>query len=176
MKYAITGHTSGIGRAFCNSQDVKENYIGFSRSNGYDISNAKDRKQIIAESADCDVFINNAYCLHYQTDLLYELYKVWHKSTKIIINIGSDATDRINEQPFPYAIHKSALEAASLQLGNTGSQCKVSLIKFGWVGTKKILRDVNPKKFITVSKSADIILQIIELNKIHNVRVITVLP
>lgn len=176
MKYAITGHTSGIGKAFCNLQDVKENYIGFSRSNGYDISNAKDRKRIIAESRDCDVFINNAYSLHYQTDLLYELYKQWHKFPKIIINIGSDATDRINKQPFPYAIHKAALEAASLQLGNTDSQCKVSVIKFGWVGTRKILRDVNPKKFITVDKSADIILQIIELNKIHNVRAITVLP
>ena len=58
MKIAITGHTTGIGKAihdwFLGDADI----LGFSKSNGYDITNKDDRIKIINESMDCDVFIN----------------------------------------------------------------------------------------------------------------------
>ena len=40
MKYAITGHTEGVGlRVF---KRLDPNIIGFSRSNGYDINKKND--------------------------------------------------------------------------------------------------------------------------------------
>ena len=60
MKLAITGHTKGIGKAIA---DLYPNSLGFSRSNGYDISKPEDVKLIIETTIemDCDVFVNNAY-------------------------------------------------------------------------------------------------------------------
>ena len=60
MKFAITGHTSGIGKAIaelCRTKGYQ--WIGFSRGTGYDIS--EDCDKIVNESSDCDVFINNAH-------------------------------------------------------------------------------------------------------------------
>ena len=62
MKFAITGHTSGIGKAvaeMCHTKGYQ--WIGFSRGTGYDIAREKDCGKIVYESSDCDVFINNAY-------------------------------------------------------------------------------------------------------------------
>ena len=44
MKIAITGHTKGIGKAIA---DLYPNVIGFSRSNGYDISKLDTIENII---------------------------------------------------------------------------------------------------------------------------------
>ena len=41
MKYAITGHTKGIGKAFASLPHVKDNFVGFSRGNGYNIRKLK---------------------------------------------------------------------------------------------------------------------------------------
>ena len=90
MKYAITGHTQGIGLALANL--LTPNYIGFSSRNGYDITVKENRETIILQSADCDVFINNAYADFNQVTLLYELFKIWKGSDKIIVNIGSSTT------------------------------------------------------------------------------------
>ena len=49
MKYAITGHTSGIGKALY--ENYLPNAIGFSRSNGFNIST--DIRKIIHESKNC---------------------------------------------------------------------------------------------------------------------------
>ena len=65
MKIAITGHTQGIGKRAYDR--LCPDIIGFSRSNGYDITNSGDQKRIIEESKDCDIFINNAMKAHYET-------------------------------------------------------------------------------------------------------------
>ena len=65
MKIAITGHTQGIGK--CAFKRLSPNIIGFSKSTGYDITKFNDRKRIIEESKDCDIFINNAMKAHYET-------------------------------------------------------------------------------------------------------------
>jgi NAD(P)-dependent dehydrogenase (short-subunit alcohol dehydrogenase family) len=44
MKVAITGHTSGIGKAL---SDVFSDVIGFSRRNGYDLHNRVIREKCI---------------------------------------------------------------------------------------------------------------------------------
>ena len=56
---AITGHTKGIGKAISDKLSLSYNIIGFSRSNGFDIS--IDQGKIIKESQGADIFINNAF-------------------------------------------------------------------------------------------------------------------
>ena len=58
MKIAITGHTKGIGKAIAGLYYTDE-VVGFSRSNGYDISVEESISRIVAESIECDIFVNN---------------------------------------------------------------------------------------------------------------------
>ena len=176
LKYAITGHTNGIGKAFSELPEVKDNFIGFSKSNGYNIKDVEDRRKIIKESIDYDVFINNAYTLYYQTDLLYELHKKWKDSDKIIINMGSNTTDGMKDFPHTYTAHKASLETASLQLSNTKDICRVALLKFGYVGTERILKYMKPEHYIPVEDAAKIIYQTVEWANKYNVRTMTILP
>ena len=93
MKIAITGHSKGLGKALFEFLSQKHKIIGFSRSNGYDIKSPGDRKKIIKESKDCDIFINLVHNYYHQTDLLLELHKSWKGLQKYIINIGTSAVD-----------------------------------------------------------------------------------
>jgi short-subunit dehydrogenase len=152
MKYAITGHTQGIGLALSNL--LTPNYIGFSRSNGYDITIKENRETIIQQSADCDVFINNAYADFNQVNLLYELYDNWKDSVKIIVNIGSETTCGIKNHSHIYTAHKISLDKASEQLSHLDNRCGVINIRFGWVGTSRVLTKFNPKSYIDVDDAA----------------------
>lgn len=92
MKIAITGHTSGIGKCLYDTFTENGNTVlGFSRSNGYDITSADDRKRIVDETTDCDVFINNAFnfvdmASNCQLNLLEEVYEK-HYNNEIINKI-----------------------------------------------------------------------------------------
>ena len=89
MKVAITGHTQGIGKAIA---DLYPAHIGFSRSNGYDISIDDNLQRIISQSLDCDVFINNAYAGNAQTKLFNMIFSQWqHDVSKTILNLVSGA-------------------------------------------------------------------------------------
>jgi len=134
MKIAITGHTSGLGKEL---YDLFDNAIGMSRSNGYDI--AHDIDKVINESMDCDVFINNAYCGYHQIDLLNKLFDKWKDTDKLIVNIGSCATDTIRTFQHPYSIHKLSLEHTCKQLNNIQeSTCRVMCIKPSWIDTPAV--------------------------------------
>lgn len=90
MKVAITGHTSGIGSClFKQYVNHGHNVHGYSRSTGFDIENKDVRKIIVDQSADVDLFINNAYSSTGQTLLLKELIDSWDGKEKKIINISS---------------------------------------------------------------------------------------
>jgi short-subunit dehydrogenase involved in D-alanine esterification of teichoic acids len=88
MKISITGHTSGIGKSLVNLfESLGHEVVGFSRSNGYDIS--KDSKAIVEQTKDCDVFINNAYHVDAQLSLLKEVLTLWEGQSKTVLNISS---------------------------------------------------------------------------------------
>lgn len=93
MKIAITGHTKGIGKAL-NEYFTAHGHtvIGFSRSNGFDITDQQTREHISKVLETCDVFINNAYALYAQKQLLLDTILLWKNSTNTIINIGSKST------------------------------------------------------------------------------------
>lgn len=162
MKYAITGHTQGIGK--CAYERL--NAIGFSRSNGYDITDSADRKRIIEQVKDCDVFINCAHAGFGATYLLLDLYEDWKNlSNKRIINVGS----RIAEIKLPknrddlltYQAEKLALKETVARINLLSPACTVTYRWFAYVGTEKILAKYphfTPLDYITVDQAVDVIL------------------
>jgi short-subunit dehydrogenase len=159
---AITGHTSGIGKCLYNR--LCPSAIGFSLSNGYDITIAFDRQRIIREANNCDVFINNAHAGFGQTLLFLELFQAWRNNTnKTIINVGSRITE-IKQLPdnrqdlLQYQAEKLILKEMSSRV--TG-ECTIKYKWFGYVGTKKILTKYShftESDYITEEQAADIIL------------------
>lgn len=162
MKYAITGHTAGVGRRAFQRLDA----LGFSRSTGYDISNAVDRQRIIAESRDCDVFINCAHAGFASTYMLLDIYNAWQDlPNKTIINVGS----RVAEIKLPtdrrdlltYQAEKLALRETVARINLLSPVCSVKYRWFAYVGTEKILRKYphfKPGNYITEDQAVDIIL------------------
>lgn len=90
MKVVITGHTKGIGKCLYE-KFVRQGHevIGYSRSSGYDIESPEVRSQILKESSDANLFINNAYSPTGQTILLEEFIKQWSGTDKKIVNLSS---------------------------------------------------------------------------------------
>lgn len=161
LKYAITGHTSGIGKAIY--EKLFPNIVGFSRRTGYDITSSVDRKQILKESASADVFINNACDEYGQTDILLDFFDKWKDLPKTIINVGS----RITEITLPveyqhlirYQIQKKCLKMTVLEL--QGYTCKVDYKWFGYVGTERILNKYphfTNNDYISIDTAVNIIL------------------
>lgn len=143
-KYAITGHTKRIGQALHDALLSK----GFSKSNGYNIINKDDRTRIIKESADCDIFINNAHEGFGQVELLNELFEEWKGQDKLIINIGVDTVPYTNWQVVhkQYPVEKVALHAQCEILQNEElRKCKITNLALGYVDTEFNKDYNNPK-------------------------------
>jgi hypothetical protein len=161
MKYALTGHTQGIGKYLFDN--LSPNAMGFSRSTGYDITIKEDRRRIIRESRDCDVFINNAESNFSQTYMLIDLFKEWKDLNKTIINVGS----RITEITLPsdklelleYQSQKLSLKTMANQL--QGYPCNVTYKWFAYVGTDRILKKYphfTAQDYLTLEQASNIIL------------------
>jgi len=92
MKIAITGHTRGIGKSIYDYFLEKGNdVVGFSRANGYNITNEFDRIKICRLSENFDIFVNNAYNNfdNSQELMLTNRLVSWKNTEKIIINLSS---------------------------------------------------------------------------------------
>tara|TARA_R110000822_G_scaffold264545_1_gene388635 strand:+ start:12 stop:542 length:531 start_codon:yes stop_codon:yes gene_type:complete len=141
-KIAITGHTSGIGKACADMFSSKDVY-GYSQSTGWDIKYPDQIVQDIIKN-NCSVFINNAYDEDYQSILLEKLYKHWKNSEKIIINISSYITDypRLerskDQEPWEYRNYKQNLVNTFRKIALDNSNCRVHLISPGPVDTPMI--------------------------------------
>jgi hypothetical protein len=163
MRYAVTGHTAGIGKAvFESCQDA----IGFSKSQGYDILDAKDRKRIIEQIYDCNVFVNNAHEGFGQTYMLLDLFHSWKNTDKTIINVGSviaeDTTVLKNyEHLLEYQIQKKSLRILHNDLVNLKTNLKLNYVFFGYVGTERILKkypNMKQDQYITIDEAVKTIL------------------
>ena len=166
MNIAITGHTSGLGKACFDYYNSRPSITvaGFSKSNSFDISNPTP---ILHGCLDYDVFINNAYDGFEQVNLLYELIQGFKGK---IINISSNSSDGIKNKVWPYSIHKAALDKANQQLFHNGYN--VTNIKFGWLDTDRVKHIDEPK--IKLDKAVEIIDNIV--NDANRIETITVLP
>jgi hypothetical protein len=162
MKYAITGHTAGIGKKLY--ERLSPDVIGFSLSKGYNITNINDRRRIIEESKDCDVFINNATAGFGQTFLFLELFQAWQDDpTKTIINVGSRIAEIKILPPERQDLLKYQAEKLILKemTSRVVGRCKIKYRWFGYVGTEKILSKYphfTETDYITEDQAANIIL------------------
>jgi NADP-dependent 3-hydroxy acid dehydrogenase YdfG len=150
MKIAVTGHTSGIGKAIAERFTAEGHTVtGFSRATGHDLTDPNMPFKIAGEAAGHDVFVNSAYSRQVgfaQTTLLYAVRDIWQSNpSKTIINVSSVASDGIALKREIYCIHKAALDKACEQLSRV-SYCRVINIKPGYVDTPMI------EKFPDVSK------------------------
>jgi hypothetical protein len=163
MKYAITGHTSGIGKAISESV---VNFIGFSKSTSYDINNRIDRKRIIKQCNDVDVFINNAHDGFGQTYMLLDLFHAFKYTNKTIINVGSNVAEdetilKNYEHLLEYQIQKKSLRVLHNDLINLDTPLNLKYTHFGYVGTERILQkypNISTTEYITVENAVSIIL------------------
>ena len=163
MKYAITGHTSGIGKAISESV---VNFIGFSKSTSYDINNRIDRKRIIKQCNDVDVFINNAHDGFGQTYMLLDLFHAFKYTNKTIINVGSNVAEdetilKNYEHLLEYQIQKKSLRILHNDLIKLDTTLNLKYTHFGYVGTERILQkypNISTTEYITVENAVSIIL------------------
>lgn len=135
MNVAITGHTKGIGNAIFNYFNTNENtVVGFSRSNGYNISDRESRNRIINTIEHFDIFVNNAYNNFDDSQfyMLEEILNKWKDSNKIIINISTRWTDNTN----PYS--KSKLKLDQLCESHKFSPVNLINLKPGLTDTTRV--------------------------------------
>ena len=171
MKYAITGHTSGIGKAISESV---VNFIGFSKSTGYDINNRTDRERIINNCAtnEVDVFINNAHDEFGQTYMLLDFFHAFKDTNKTIINVGSDVAEdetilKNYEHFLEYQIQKKSLRVLHNDLIKLDTTLNLKYTHFGYVGTERILQkypNMPTTEYITVDNAVSIIMKHVKSN------------
>jgi len=91
MKIIVTGHTRGLGKGIYDYFSKDNEVVGFSKSNGFDITDSGCRTQIVNASEDADIFVNNTHANNdsAQLHLLKDMYERWKHQNKIIINVGS---------------------------------------------------------------------------------------
>lgn len=177
MKYAITGHSSNIGKTIYDKLTTQGiDCCGFSRSNGYDISDPTARARIIAESADCDVFINNARSKFSQSELLLEYFLAYRTLPKVIVNVGSVIAEDTMELPIKWSddyfyinmMYKVALknlckrlnDQCALESNQDIAKIRIEYVWFGWVDTD-FIRENYPHRLhtaISLGEAADKIL------------------
>jgi nucleoside-diphosphate-sugar epimerase len=122
MRCCITGHTKGLGKAlYEHFQNKGWEVIGFSRSNGYNISD--NFAEIINRALGADLFINNAYADGLQLDLMMLL----HDKVKKQIVCGSVASDVPDPTMPEYSKNKRKLEEHFLKLADSNSMLLLKL-------------------------------------------------
>ena len=139
MKIAITGHTSGIGKALYDIYSEENEVLGFSRSNAYDIKYDISIEKIVQGSLECDVFINNAYYSLAQVNILNRLWKFWARDkSKTIVNISSlSKYPGISGNASGYSAHKAALSHQAFLLMFKGNRkCRMINVNPGYVESK----------------------------------------
>jgi NAD(P)-dependent dehydrogenase (short-subunit alcohol dehydrogenase family) len=139
MKIALTGHTSGIGKALFDILSQEHEIVCFSRSNGYDIDTRAE--DIVQESLDWDVdmFINNAYSELAQVNILNRLWEFWARDkSKTIVNISSlSKYPGISGNTSGYSAHKAALSHQAFLLMFKGNRkCRMINVNPGYVESK----------------------------------------
>jgi short-subunit dehydrogenase len=176
-KIAITGHTQGIGKGLYNYYSTVGEVKGYSRTNGYDLSDLSTIDRILLDSNDCDIFINNAYYPVSQNVLATTWLSQNTGKNKLLINIGSMLAEVARVYPESdlvvshqeYVRNKTELLKLSLKQSLTTSNPRVILIAPAFVDTAMLpttdefcnqLRASG--KILSVSTVVDIITNVVQ--------------
>ena len=164
MIIAITGDTAGIGQALSRVYRAQgHEIVGLSKRNGHNIRNIP---KITTHIEPCDMFINNAQAGFSQTELLFEMYRLWKgQKGKCIINISTIMTTQpVSTLPgigmIAYRNQKIALEEAHYQLQHLQSSPKLVLIRPGAVATQP--GQTSPMPYADVDHWAQTVVRILD--------------
>ena len=163
MKIAITGHSRGIGKALYDHLIYKgHTCVGFSRSNGYDISKPDDVTRILDKADECDVFINNAWARYAQSNVLLENFDRWKDLEKTIVVINSRTRfGRGQDRDYNFSkkqLHKDTIKCFS----DYDKRCRVISISPGYVATDMTRSLHDQVKMMSPEKCAELITWCIE--------------
>lgn len=149
-KIISTGNPNyGLGKFIKNK--FQDRCDMFSRSNGYDLTNAKISQDFAQKSLEYNVFINNSALHEFkQTMLLKIVYETWVKNNKKgkIINISSTADRYPYYTEWIYPVEKTALRQYSCNLSNKFKKdglINVSLLSITSLDMPKI-REKHPDR------------------------------
>lgn len=126
----LTGRSTGLAKEIITTFGE----WGFDvRGYGVGDIDLENTQSVVELMRDADVFINNANYKFTQTEILYELFKVWKDDpNKHIINISSRAAQPNISKGYLYAAQKAALEhLANNLVYNSDKKCRISTIALG---------------------------------------------
>jgi short-subunit dehydrogenase len=174
-KIAITGHSKGIGHALTQTLKNDHTILGFSRSNGYDLSDKLNYLRAWEEMRNADVLINNAYTTknrYLQTEILNDFMDLHlHDESKLIINLLSMAPHVFKSIPSfnQYAASKVLLADTVNRLKLSNHKCGIICVAPGWVETPMFHRfkDNYPAEISDgVLSAKDVAEKIVDLMKL----------
>lgn len=124
MKICITGHSKGIGKFFFDRLAEAHDVRGFSRSNGFDLT--QDIETVVKHASECDILINNAPAGNAQILLLERLCGTVPK----IITMGSVSSNypTLLEKPI-----KNEIEDVCNKISMNPNLSKILLLKLGFL-------------------------------------------
>lgn len=141
MKIAITGYSSGIGKAIHDGfAEQGHEIVGYDLYTKHNVSTEHNVRMLAEDAIDCDMIVINAYCGFSQTILLYEMFALWTNQDKTIVVVSSRSTDLVDKPieqcPNNYVVHKASLDLAVNQLRNIPvSGPRIINLRPGWVDT-----------------------------------------
>jgi len=173
---SVTGASNGIGKAIVDLLKLNQ-YSVLEFDIERDISVPENRKRIVEQSKDCDVFINNAWASasssESQLDMFQDFVTAWHDDkNKHIINMGSlmryKAVDETLQFTGPlysneYRITKKELHKHTiLKHLDLSILCKISIAQPGLTETDFTTEFADDFPMMKPSQVARQILDIIE--------------
>lgn len=148
-RVVITGHTSGIGRAFADWFNQRGHDVtGLSRSTGHDISDTDKITQIVQQS---EIFVNNAWQGFDQSRIMYHIHHAWRgQRDRAIIAVSSARSIKITEyhedpEMNQYKAAKLGLDWTCQHLWNHDPWPRIYLLRPGHTDTKFTASSTRPK-------------------------------
>ncbi len=147
-KVVVTGGQRGVG-SWCIDWCQQSGFevTEFSRSAGYDITQADIQSLIIEKAQSADIFINSAHDGYSQCQLLQKLFKLWQNQDKLIINIGAWQFSPMiwDLVETSYVPEKAALHVLTSRLQQEPRRCKISLMELGMMDVPSTSPITSPK-------------------------------
>jgi NAD(P)-dependent dehydrogenase (short-subunit alcohol dehydrogenase family) len=165
----ITGHTGGLGSVLRTKYLEKQwTVYGASQTTGYDFVDLSVAKNFCEQVKGYDVLINTITGVA-QRNVFEQMHAVWIDKKKIILNVGSRATQYGASQSISYSADKAALDFVASSLQVHGPRWPAILhIRPGYFDTKRVRMKNVPK--MKTEDVADLIIFMID--NVHKFRIL----
>lgn len=172
LKYVITGHRSGIGKALFMHYASKPNVycVGYDISHYLDLNDPKTHSHFIKDCEDASVIVLNAPSGE-QHESLKTIHSLFKNEPKHVIAVGSMVSkiwktlEEVPERFQTYWFQKKLLDDTVEDYVHLNYPIKISIIRPWWVDTP-LAKEYTGKK-LTIDTVVDTIKYIIENKNNH---------